>query len=88
MIDGFRIGSDCATFSYLADVYIIDRHRGKGLGKWLMFEVMNHADLKGLRRIVLATRDAHGLYENYGFTALATPEIFMEAWNPDVYKNA
>ena len=83
-----RMITDLATYAYLADVYVLDEHRGKGLSKWLMQEIMSHPDLQGLRRMTLATLDAHGLYAKYGFSALATPEVFMENWNPNVYKNA
>lgn len=83
-----RVVTDSATYAYLADVYILEQFRGKGLSKWLMSSVMSHPKLKGLRRITLATRDAHGLYEKFGFKRLAAPEIFMEAWNPSVYKDA
>lgn len=83
-----RTVTDYATYAYLADVYVLEQHRGKGLSKWLMSEVMRHTKLQGLRRITLATRDAHGLYERFGFKPLAAPEIFMEAWNPNVYKDA
>lgn len=83
-----RMITDSATYAYLADVYILEDHRGKGLSKWLMQEIMSHSDLQGLRRMTLATADAHGLYEQYGFTELAKPEVFMENWNPEVYKNA
>ena len=80
-----RAVTDCATYAYLADVYILEEHRGIGLSKWLMSEVLSHPSLQGLRRITLATRDAHGLYEKFGFKPLAKPEIFMEDWNPNVY---
>ena len=91
--EGAQIGfaravTDSATFAYLADVYILEKYRGLGLSKWLMSEVMSHPELQGLRRIALATLDAHGLYEKFGFKALAKPETFMEAWNPNVYKDA
>ena len=82
-----RMITDSATFAYLADVYVIDQHRGKGLSKWMMQEIMSHPQMQGLRRIALATMDAHELYRKYGFTELANPETFMENWNPDVYKN-
>jgi len=81
-----RTITDLATYAYLADVYILDGHRGKGLSKWLMEEILSHPDLQGLRRVSLATLDAHGLYEKYGFTALSKPEVFMEKWNPNIYK--
>lgn len=83
-----RMITDSATYAYLADVYILEGHRGKGLSKWLMEEIMSHSDLQGLRRMTLATADAHGLYEQYGFSELAKPEIFMENWKPEIYKNA
>ena len=92
-IDGSQIGfarmvTDLATYAYLADVYVLEEHRGKGLSKWLMQEIMSHSDLQGLRRMTLATLDAHGLYKKYGFSELTSPEIFMENWDPDIYKNA
>jgi N-acetylglutamate synthase-like GNAT family acetyltransferase len=83
-----RMVTDSATYAYLADVYVLEECRGKGLSKWLMQEIMAHPNLQGLRRMTLATLDAHGLYEKYGFTRLANPEVFMENWKPDVYKKA
>jgi N-acetylglutamate synthase-like GNAT family acetyltransferase len=83
-----RMITDSATYAYLADVYILEGHRGKGLSKWLMEEIMSHSDLQGLRRMTLATADAHKLYEKYGFSELAKPEVFMENWKPEIYKNA
>ena len=80
-----RAVTDCATYAYLADVYILEEHRGIGLSKWLMSEVLSHPSLQGLRRITLATRDAHSLYQKFGFKALEQPEIFMEDWDPSVY---
>ena len=82
-----KIITDKATFAYLADVFVINKYQGKGLGKWLVECVMSHDDLQGLRRILLATRDAHTLYEKYGFKPLLQPERFMQVWKPDVYKN-
>ena len=81
-----RAITDSATYAYLADVYILEGHRGKGLSKWLMQEIMLHSDLQGLRRMTLATTDAHGLYEKYGFSKLTKPEVFMENWKPEIYK--
>jgi len=81
-----RIVTDTATFAYLADVFILDAHRGKGLSKWLMQEIVAHPDLQNLRRFTLATRDAHGLYEQFGFSALSHPDTFMEKWVPDIYQ--
>jgi len=72
-----RVISDCATFGYLADVFILDAYRGKGLSKWLMETIMNCPDLQGLRRWLLATKDAHGLYTTFGFLPRDKPERFM-----------
>jgi N-acetylglutamate synthase-like GNAT family acetyltransferase len=80
-----RLITDYATFAYLADVYILEEHRGKGLSKQLMEMIVKHPQLQGLRRIMLATRDAHGLYEQYGFTPLTEQTMFMQLWTPDVY---
>lgn len=80
-----RAVTDCATFAYLADVFVLESHRGRGLAVRLMEAVVAHPQLQGLRRWVLATRDAHGLYAKYGFTPLAAPESFMELHNPVVY---
>lgn len=82
-----RVVSDYATFAYLADVFVIEPYRGKGLGEWLVECVSAHAELQRLRRWVLATRDAHGLYEKFGFTPLAKPERFMERHDPHVYQS-
>jgi GNAT superfamily N-acetyltransferase len=73
-----RVVTDNATFGYLADVFILEAHRGKGLSKQLMQFIMAHPDLQGLRRMMLATKDAQGLYKQFGFTALAMPERIME----------
>jgi GNAT superfamily N-acetyltransferase len=73
-----RIISDLATYAYLADVFVLEEYRGKGLSKLLMETVLKHPDLQGLRRWVLATADAHGLYAQYGFTPLDKPENFMQ----------
>jgi GNAT superfamily N-acetyltransferase len=81
-----RMVTDKATFAYLADVFIIEAYRGKGLSKWLIEIILSHPDLQGLRRILLATRDAHGLYTKFGFTPLNNPDRFMHIHNPDVYK--
>ena len=80
-----RIISDLATFAYLADVFILPSHRGRGLSRWLMECIVGHPDLQGLRRWMLGTQDAHGLYAKYGFTAVQSPEIWMEIHRPDVY---
>ncbi len=80
-----RIVSDCATFAYVGDVYVIEEFRGRGLSKWLMETIIAHPDLQGLRRWVLATRDAHSLYEKYGFHSLSYPERWMERPAPNAY---
>ena len=76
-----RIISDFAIFAYLCDFIIHEDHRGQGLGKWLLETVHNHPDLQGLRRWFLATRDAHSLYSQYGWTPLNTPERWMEKFS-------
>src|SRR5215210_5196883 len=73
-----RVVTDQATFAYLADVFVLETHRGQGLGKWLMEAILSHPDLQGLRRWMLATRDAHELYRSHGFDDLGSPQIFME----------
>ncbi len=80
-----RVVTDKATFAYLADVYVLEEHRGKGLSKRLMEAVRAHPDLQGLRRMMLATRDAHGLYSQFGFKPLSAPERFMEIHAPNAY---
>lgn len=80
-----RVVTDKATFGYLADVFILESHRGKGLSKMLMDAIMSHPDLQGLRRFMLATRDAHGLYAQYGFTPVALPDRLMEIVKKDLY---
>lgn len=81
-----RMVTDRATFAYLADVYVLEAHRGRGLGKWLVGCVKSHPDLQGLRRSMLATRDAHGLYRQFGYAPLAHPERLMEIVRPDLYQ--
>lgn len=80
-----RVISDRATFAYVADVFILESHRGRGLGVWLMECIKAHPDLQGLRRWVLGTRDAHGLYRKIGFRPLAEPSIYMEIMDREVY---
>ncbi len=80
-----RVVSDCSTFAYIGDVFVIDEYRGLGLSKWLMEAIVAYPDLQGLRRWVLATRDAHGLYRQYGFDRLRYPERWMERPAPDAY---
>jgi len=81
-----RVISDFATFAYLGDVFILPEHRGKGLSKWLMQIILSHPELQGLRRFTLATRDAHQLYAQFGFTLFDKPERWMQRHDPDVYK--
>jgi GNAT superfamily N-acetyltransferase len=73
-----RVITDRATFAYLADVFVVEAHRGRGIGKWLVRVILSHPDLQGLRRWMLATRDAHELYRSCGFAELGRPQIFME----------
>ena len=80
-----RVISDGATIAYLGDVFVLPAFRGQGLSKWLMECVTSHPDLQGLRRWILATADAHGLYAQFGFTALKSPQVFMERHDPNVY---
>jgi GNAT superfamily N-acetyltransferase len=80
-----RVISDFATIAYLGDVFVLPEYRGRGLSKWLMECVVDHPELQGLRRWILATSDAHGLYQKFGFTPVKRPEIFMERHDPDVY---
>ena len=80
-----RVVTDRATFAYLADVFVLESHRGRGLAKLLMDAVVAHPELQGLRRWMLATRDAHALYAQYGFTPLPAPEGFMQLHDPGVY---
>ena len=77
--------TDRATFAYLGDVFVIDEHRGKGLGRWLMEVMTSHPDVQGHRRWCLLTRDAHALYKAFGFTPLAKPDAWMELWTRDRY---
>lgn len=80
------MATDRATFAYLADVFVLPTHRGRGLSKLLMETIVAHPDLQGLRRGVLVTRDAHGLYARYGWKPLASVEGYMERWDPQVYQ--
>ena len=80
-----RAVTDKATFAYIADVFILENYRGKGLSKQLMVFILAQPDLKNLRRWLLATRDAHGLYAQHGFTPLSKPELWMEIMNPNAY---
>ena len=91
--EGRQIGfcraiSDYATFAYLADVYIEESHRNRGLSKLLLEALVAHPQLQRLRRWMLGTRDAHGLYAQFGFIPLDAPERWMERPDPDAYANA
>ena len=81
-----RIISDFSTIAYLGDIYILDNYRGQGLSKKLMDVVLGHPSLQGLRRWILLTSTADWLYEKYGFTKLPKPELYMELFDPNVYK--
>lgn len=80
-----RVVTDYATFAYLGDVYILEEFRGQGLSKWLMETIVEHPDLQNFRRWLLATRDAHTLYEKFGFTQLKFPARWMEKTAPNAY---
>ncbi|MBO9584618.1 MAG: GNAT family N-acetyltransferase [Flavobacterium sp.] len=82
-----RIISDFSTIAYLGDVYILDNYRGKGLSKEMMDCIMSHPNLQGLRRWILLTSTAEWLYKKYGFKHVPNPEVYMELYNPNVYKN-
>ena len=88
-----RVVTDYATFAWIADVFVLPEHRGHGLSKWLMDVMLSHSQLQGFRRWVLATKDAHALYERYGFIPLHRPERWMERpdpkmqESPDYWKN-
>lgn len=77
-----RVVTDYINVAYLADVFVLDAYQGKGIGKWLVEEILAHPDLQALRRWILVTRDAHSLYEKFGFHPLAVPQKFMERENP------
>ena len=81
-----RVVSDYATVAYLGDVFVLESYRGLGLSKWLMECIMQHPALQNLRRWILLTRDAHGLYSQFGFTTVKTPERYMELHRPNIYE--
>ena len=83
-----RVVTDCATFAYLADVFVLEDAREQGISARLMDAVLAHPGLQGLRRFMLATRDAHGLYARYGFAPPAHPDSLMERYAPGVYAGA
>ncbi|MCW5960896.1 MAG: GNAT family N-acetyltransferase [Pyrinomonadaceae bacterium] len=80
-----RVVTDHSTFAYLGDVFVVQEFRGLGLSKWLMESILTTPELQGFRRWILATRDAHGLYEQFGFHKLKFPERWMEKPAPDAY---
>jgi GNAT superfamily N-acetyltransferase len=80
-----RVVSDKATFAYIGDVFVLTEYRGRGLSKWLMQVIIDHPELQGLRRWVLATKDAHGLYAQYEFAELRHPDRWMEKTAPNAY---
>lgn len=77
-----RVVSDHTTIAYVGDVFVLEAWRGRGLARWLMECMTAHPELQGLRRWVLLTRDAHGLYEKFGFTPIQNPERWMHRWTP------
>lgn len=83
-----RVVTDKATFAYLADVFILPEHRGKGLSKWMIQCIHDHPELQGLRRWLLGTRDAHGLYRQFGWKEIPAElaQRFMQLHDPDVYQ--
>ena len=81
-----RVITDFATIAYLGDVFVLESHRGRGLGKWMMECITQYPALQGLRRWILLTRDAHELYAKFGFTPLKLAERYMELHRPDVYE--
>lgn len=91
-LDGRQVGfarviTDFAIFAYVADVFVVPEHRGRGLSKLLMRAILEHPEVQGLRRFLLATRDAHKLYAQFGFQPLSHPEYFMTVHHPDVYRD-
>lgn len=83
-----RVVTDRATFAYLADVYVLAAHRGHGLAARMVTALHDHPELQGLRRWMLATSDAHGLYAALGWTAIEDSDPFMQRHFPDVYRQA
>jgi GNAT superfamily N-acetyltransferase len=82
-----RVVTDYATFAWLADVFVVREHRGRGLSKWLMKAILSHPELQGFRRWVLATKDAHDLYRQFGFIDLHRPERWMERPDPQMVES-
>jgi GNAT superfamily N-acetyltransferase len=82
-----RVVTDYATFAWLADVFVLDQFRGRGVGKWLVKVILSHPELQGFRRWVLSTKDAHGLYREFGFHELKRPERWMERPDPQMQES-
>ena len=82
-----RVVTDYATFAWVADVFVLPEHRGRGLSKWLMEVMLSHPRLQGFRRWVLATKDAHALYARFGFIPLHRPERWMERPDPNMLES-
>lgn len=82
-----RVVTDYATFAWIADVFVLTEHRGRGLSKWLMEVILSHPELQGFRRWVLATKDAHSLYERFGFIPLLRPERWLERQDPNMQES-
>lgn len=80
-----RVVTDYATYAWLCDVFVLNEHRGKGISKWMMEFIMNHPDLQGFRSWFLGTKDAHGLYAQFGFKPLEDPSRFLAIRRPDIY---
>ena len=83
-----RLVTDRATFAYLADVFVVEAWQGRGLGTWLTRQILDHPELQGLRRWLLTTQDAHGVYERVGFVRAPFPERFMVIDRPDLYRTS
>ena len=81
-----RMVTDKATFGYLSDVFVLPEWRGRGVSREILDAVVAHPDLQGLRRFILATKDAHGLYKKYGFSPVEDASPLMQIWQPDIYQ--
>lgn len=82
-----RVITDFASMAYVADVFVLPEHRGRGVSKKIMRAILEHPELQGLRRLLLATHDAHGLYARFGFQPLTHPEHFLSVHKPDIYRD-
>ncbi|WP_128546427.1 GNAT family N-acetyltransferase [Larkinella soli] len=81
-----QVLTNYTSFAYLGNVFVLEEYRGKGLSKWLMATIMEHPELQTIRRWLLATRDAHGLYRQFGFTELTKPETIMEKYDDNAIR--